>query len=56
MEMAVGNAPWPIGVTNAGIHARPASENIFSKNDKTQQVLKRLITKKILLHILVRKE
>ena len=24
MEMAIGNAPWPIGVTNAGIHARPA--------------------------------
>ena len=22
MEMAIGNAPWPIGVTNAGIHAR----------------------------------
>jgi len=55
MEMAVGNAPWPIGVTNAGIHARPARENIFSKNvahvlnDETQrkyiQGLKRLITK-----------
>jgi pre-mRNA-splicing factor 18 len=55
MEMAVGNAPWPIGVTNAGIHARPARENIFSKNvahvlnDETQrkyiQGLKRLMTK-----------
>merc|ERR1712109_258290 len=55
MEMAVGNAPWPIGVTNAGIHARPARENIFSKNvahvlnDETQrkfiQGLKRLLTK-----------
>merc|ERR550539_74593 len=55
MEMAVGNAPWPIGVTNAGIHARPARENMFSKNvahvlnDETQrkyiQGLKRLITK-----------
>ena len=31
MEMAVGNAPWPIGVTNAGIHARPARENILSR-------------------------
>ena len=43
MEMAIGNAPWPIGVTNAGIHARPARENIFSKhvahvlNDETQR-------------------
>ena len=55
MEMAVGNAPWPIGVTNAGIHARPARENIFSKNvahvlnDENQrkyiQGMKRLITK-----------
>lgn len=55
MEMAIGNAPWPIGVTNAGIHARPARENIFSKhvahvlNDETQrkyiQGLKRLMTK-----------
>ena len=55
MEMAVGNAPWPIGVTNAGIHARPGREKIFSKhvahvlNDETQrkyiQGLKRLLTK-----------
>merc|ERR1719499_1521544 len=55
MEMAIGNAPWPIGVTNAGIHARPGRESIFSKqiahvlNDETQrkyiQGLKRLITK-----------
>ena len=30
--MAIGNAPWPIGVTNAGIHARPGRERIFSKH------------------------
>jgi len=55
MEMAIGNAPWPIGVTNAGIHARPGRERIFSKhvahvlNDENQrkyiQGLKRLMTK-----------
>jgi len=55
MEMAIGNAPWPIGVTNAGIHARPGRERIFSKhvahvlNDEFQrkyiQGLKRLMTK-----------
>jgi len=55
MEMAIGNAPWPIGVTNAGIHARPGRERIFSKhvahvlNDESQrrwiQGLKRLVTK-----------
>ena len=54
MKMAVGNAPWLIGVTNAGIHARPARENTFSKDVapvliyETQrnyiQGLKRLIT------------
>merc|ERR1719369_1373296 len=55
LEMAIGNAPWPIGVTNAGIHARPGRERIFSKhvahvlNDESQrrwiQGLKRLVTK-----------
>ena len=43
MEMAIGNAPWPIGVTNPGIHARPSREGIFAKqiahvlNDETQR-------------------
>ena len=43
MEMAIGNAPWPIGVTNSGIHARPGRERIFSKhvahvlNDESQR-------------------
>lgn len=53
--MAIGNAPWPIGVTMVGIHARTGREKIFSKNvahvlnDETQrkyiQALKRLMTK-----------
>ena len=43
MEMAIGNAPWPIGVTNAGIHARPGRERINTKhvahvlNDESQR-------------------
>ncbi|KAF2367654.1 Pre-mRNA processing factor 4 (PRP4)-like, partial [Trinorchestia longiramus] len=55
LTMAIGNAPWPIGVTMVGIHARTGREKIFSKhvahvlNDETQrkyiQGLKRLITK-----------
>ncbi|KAL5236391.1 hypothetical protein ACI65C_003801 [Semiaphis heraclei] len=55
LEMAIGNAPWPIGVTMVGIHARTGREKIFSKNvahvlnDETQrkyiQALKRLMTK-----------
>uniref|UniRef100_A0A8C1W8W9 Pre-mRNA-splicing factor 18 n=1 Tax=Cyprinus carpio TaxID=7962 RepID=A0A8C1W8W9_CYPCA len=54
LQMAIGNAPWPIGVTMVGIHARTGREKIFSKhvahvlNDETQrkyiQGLKRLIT------------
>ncbi|XP_053207655.1 pre-mRNA-splicing factor 18-like [Panonychus citri] len=55
LRMAIGNAPWPIGVTMVGIHARTGREKIFSANiahvlnDETQrkyiQALKRLITK-----------
>ncbi|XP_056273357.1 pre-mRNA-splicing factor 18 isoform X1 [Pseudoliparis swirei] len=54
LQMAIGNAPWPIGVTMVGIHARTGREKIFSKhvahvlNDETQrkyiQGLKRLMT------------
>jgi len=32
LEMAIGNAPWPIGVTMVGIHARTGREKIFSRN------------------------
>ncbi|XP_059485141.1 pre-mRNA-splicing factor 18 [Neocloeon triangulifer] len=55
LMMAIGNAPWPIGVTMVGIHARTGREKISSKNvahvmnDETQrkyiQGLKRLMTK-----------
>ncbi|XP_025833985.1 pre-mRNA-splicing factor 18 [Agrilus planipennis] len=55
LQMAIGNAPWPIGVTMVGIHARTGREKIFSKNvahvmnDETQrkyiQAVKRLMTK-----------
>lgn len=55
LQMAIGNAPWPIGVTMVGIHARTGREKIFSKNvahvmnDETQrkyiQALKRLMKK-----------
>lgn len=55
LEMAIGNAPWPIGATMVGIHARPGRERISSKkiahvlNDEVQrkyiQAVKRLISK-----------
>lgn len=30
--MAIGNAPWPLGVTMVGIHARTGREKIFAQN------------------------
>uniref|UniRef100_A0A8R1I070 Nuclear receptor domain-containing protein n=1 Tax=Caenorhabditis japonica TaxID=281687 RepID=A0A8R1I070_CAEJA len=55
MEMAIGNAPWPVGVTRSGIHQRPGSAKSYVSNiahvlnDETQrkyiQAFKRLMTK-----------
>ncbi|KJE89299.1 hypothetical protein CAOG_00799 [Capsaspora owczarzaki ATCC 30864] len=54
MKMAIGNAPWPMGVTMVGIHARGGREKISAGNiahvlnDETArkyiQALKRLMT------------
>uniref|UniRef100_A0AC35UH62 Pre-mRNA-splicing factor 18 n=1 Tax=Rhabditophanes sp. KR3021 TaxID=114890 RepID=A0AC35UH62_9BILA len=54
MEMAIGNAPWPVGITRSGIHQRPASSRMYVKNiahvlnDENQrkyiQAFKRLIS------------
>ncbi|KAJ1645415.1 hypothetical protein LPJ64_002998 [Coemansia asiatica] len=53
LQLSIGNAPWPLGVTQVGIHARAARENINAEkvahvlNDETQrkwiQSIKRLI-------------
>ncbi|KAJ2803613.1 hypothetical protein H4R20_002816 [Coemansia guatemalensis] len=53
LQLSVGNAPWPIGITQVGIHSRAARENISASkvahvlNDETQrkwiQSIKRLI-------------
>ncbi|CAI5448081.1 unnamed protein product [Caenorhabditis angaria] len=55
MAMAIGNAPWPVGVTRSGIHQRPGSAKSYVSNiahvlnDETQrkyiQAFKRLMTK-----------
>lgn len=43
MELAIGNAPWPMGVTMVGIHERSGRTKIFSSqvahilNDETQR-------------------
>lgn len=43
MEMAIGNAPWPVGVTRSGLHQRPGSAKMYVKNvahvlnDETQR-------------------
>eukprot|EP00741_Cyanophora_paradoxa_P011181 tig00020554_g10801.t1 len=54
MKLAIGNAPWPMGVTMVGIHERSAREKIHSNqvahvlNDETQrkyiQSVKRVMT------------
>ncbi|GAM20699.1 hypothetical protein SAMD00019534_038740 [Acytostelium subglobosum LB1] len=54
LQMAIGNAPWPMGVTMVGIHERSSREKISSNqvahvlNDETQrkyiQAVKRLTT------------
>ena len=43
MRLAIGNAPWPIGVTSVGIHERVGRENISTSkiahvlNDERQR-------------------
>jgi pre-mRNA-splicing factor 18 len=32
MRLSIGNAPWPLGVTGVGIHARSAMERIASSH------------------------
>jgi len=54
LEIAIGNSPWPMGVTMVGIHERSGRSKIFSSqvahilNDETQrkylQTVKRLMT------------
>lgn len=54
LQLSIGNAPWPIGVTMVGIHERSGREKIFSSNvahvlndevsRKYIQSLKRLMT------------
>jgi len=54
LEMSIGNAPWPMGVTQVGIHERAGRSKIFSSqiahilNDESQrkyiQAMKRYMT------------
>lgn len=43
IELAIGNAPWPVGVTMVGIHERSGRSKIFNSqvahilNDETQK-------------------
>uniref|UniRef100_A0A0M3I9B6 Pre-mRNA-splicing factor 18 n=2 Tax=Ascaris lumbricoides TaxID=6252 RepID=A0A0M3I9B6_ASCLU len=55
MEMAIGNAPWPVGVTRSGLHQRPGSAKAYVSNiahvlnDETQrkyiQAFKRIMSR-----------
>ena len=54
LELAIGNAPWPMGVTMVGIHERAGRAKIFSSqvahilndenNRRMLQSVKRLLT------------
>jgi pre-mRNA-splicing factor 18 len=44
LRMAIGNAPWPLGVTMVGIHARTGREKIFAQN------VARILHMMLLLH------
>ncbi|WFD27854.1 hypothetical protein MNAN1_002860 [Malassezia nana] len=54
LQLSIGNAPWPIGITMAGIHERSADEKLYTSkvahvlNDEVSrkyiQSLKRLMT------------
>merc|ERR1711957_217192 len=54
IELAIGNSPWPMGVTMVGIHERSGRSRIFTSqvahilNDDTQrkylQSVKRILT------------
>ena len=37
LKLAIGNAPWPIGVTSVGIHERSAREKISHSMNSTSQ-------------------
>lgn len=41
MQLAIGNAPWPIGVTSVGIHERSAREKIshVMNTDSTAHIM-----------------
>lgn len=55
MELSIGNAPWPVGVTRSGIHQRPGSSKAYVKNiahilnDEVQRkyihAVKRIVTR-----------
>ena len=33
MELAIGNSPWPMGVTMVGIHERSGRSRIFTSQE-----------------------
>jgi len=49
LRLAIGNAPWPIGVTMVGIHERSAREKIFT--NQVAHILNDEITRKYIQSI-----
>ncbi len=40
LNCAIGKAPWPVGATMVGFHARPGRERIASKHVAREYFLK----------------
>jgi len=49
LQLAIGNAPWPLGVTMVGIHERSAREKIFS--NQVAHILNDEVTRKYIQSI-----
>ncbi|XP_009621661.1 uncharacterized protein [Nicotiana tomentosiformis] len=48
IDIAIGNAPWPIGVTMVGIHERSAREKIHTSNVSVAHIMNNETTRKYL--------
>eukprot|EP01133_Synstelium_polycarpum_P012839 gene12839-15074_t len=44
LQMAIGNAPWPMGVTMVGIHERSSREKIFSNQVARSQEINDILS------------
>ncbi|XP_009798411.1 uncharacterized protein LOC142164932 [Nicotiana tabacum] len=51
IQISIGNAPWPIGVTMVGIHERSAREKIHTNNVSAAHIMNNETTRKYLYSV-----